>query len=45
MIKGGKMSILKKPYEVSVWNDEWSSRLQKFVEKKVCTIGSDQMTT
>jgi hypothetical protein len=23
MTKGGKMSILKKPYEISVWDDVW----------------------
>ena len=37
------MSILKKPYTISVWNDEWSTEQSKFVEKRVCIIGSDKM--
>jgi hypothetical protein len=39
--KGGKMSILVKPYEISVWEDD--SVEGKFVEKRICIIGSDQM--
>jgi hypothetical protein len=35
------MSILKKPYELSVWEDVWNG--QKFVEKKIITIGSSEM--
>lgn len=37
------MSILKKPYELSVWEDVWNG--QKFVEKKIVTIGSSEMTS
>jgi hypothetical protein len=37
------MSILRKPYEISVWEDEWSASEGKFVEKKICIIGSDKM--
>jgi hypothetical protein len=45
------MSILRKPYELSVWEDVWDSdwtnakgeKVGKFVEKKICTIGSDKM--
>ena len=35
------MSILKKPYEISVWEDEWNG--SKFVEKRLGIIGSDIM--
>lgn len=35
------MSILKKPYEISVWEDEWNGT--RFVEKKLEIIGSDTM--
>jgi hypothetical protein len=37
------MSILKKPYELSIWLDDWDAASGKFVEKKIATIGSDQM--
>jgi hypothetical protein len=37
------MSKLVKPYEISVWNDVWDSNAKKYVEQKVCVIGSDQM--
>jgi hypothetical protein len=43
LAKGGKMSILRKPYEISVWDDVWDSSQNKFVEKKICVIGSDKM--
>ena len=26
------MSILKKPYEISIWEDVWSSEQGKFIE-------------
>lgn len=35
------MSILKKPYEISLWEDEWDGT--KFVEKRIMTIGSNTM--
>jgi hypothetical protein len=35
------MSIIKKPYEISVWDDVWEGG--KFVEKRICVIGSDKM--
>jgi hypothetical protein len=35
------MSILVKPYEISVWEDAWE--VDKFVEKRVCIIGADTM--
>lgn len=35
------MSILKKTYEISLWEDEWDGT--KFVEKRIMTIGSDTM--
>lgn len=35
------MSILKKPYEISIWEDEWNE--SEFVEKKLGIIGSDTM--
>lgn len=37
------MSILKKPYEISVWDDVWQS--DKFVEKRLGIIGTDTMTS
>ena len=36
------MSILKKPYTISVWDDVWDG--EKFVEKRLGIIGSDKMT-
>ena len=39
------MSILTKPYELSVWVDEWNSEEGKFVEKRIGIIGSNTMTT
>ena len=35
------MSILKKPYTISVWDDVWDG--EKFVEKRLGVIGSDKM--
>ena len=43
MTEGGKMSILKKPYEISVWDDVWDTEQGKFVEKRLGVIGSDKM--
>lgn len=37
------MSILTKDYEISVWEDRWEDGY--LVEKKVCTIGSNSMTS
>ena len=37
------MGILRKPYEISVWEDEWNSSTGKFDEKKICVIGTDTM--
>ena len=37
------MSILTKDYEISVWEDRWGD--DGLVEKKVCTIGSNSMTS
>ena len=37
------MSILTKPYEISVWEDNWSPELSKFEEKRVGIIGSQDM--
>ena len=36
------MSILRKDYEISVWNDVWESG--KFVEKRLGIIGSNSMS-
>ena len=38
------MSILKKPYEVSVWEDVWDSSSNSFVEERIGIIGSNTMT-
>jgi hypothetical protein len=35
------MSILKKPYEISVWEDVWDNDKNKFVEKRIAIIGTD----
>jgi hypothetical protein len=37
------MSILLKPYEISLWNDVWDASKNKYSEKRVATIGSDKM--
>lgn len=37
------MSKLVKPYEISVWEDVWSNSSNKFQEKRICVIGSDNM--
>ena len=37
------MSILVKPYEVSVWEDVWDSSQSKFIEKRILVIGSHLM--
>ena len=37
------MSILTKDYEISVWEDRWEEG--SLTEKKVCTIGSNSMTS
>lgn len=37
------MSIIKSPYEISVWRDEITENGPR--EQKVCTIGSDKMTS
>jgi hypothetical protein len=39
------MSILKKPYEVSVWLDVWDNSTKSFTEEQVAIIGSDTMTS
>jgi hypothetical protein len=38
------MSILKKPYEISVWDDMWNPTLLKFEEKRLGVIGSNDMS-
>lgn len=35
------MSILCKPYEISLWVDEWNG--EKYVEKRMMVLGSDKM--
>ena len=35
------MSIIRKPYTISVWDDVWDG--VKFVEKRLGIIGSDKM--
>jgi hypothetical protein len=37
------MSILKKAYTISVWDDIWDEKTSKFVEKRLGIIGSDKM--
>jgi hypothetical protein len=39
------MSILVKPYEISVWDDIWDTTEQRFVEKRLAIIGTDTMQT
>jgi hypothetical protein len=43
MIKGGKMSILSKPYELTVWDDVWNPEAGRFEEKRLALIGSQDM--
>jgi hypothetical protein len=38
-----EMSILRKPYEISLWRDEWDPDLNQYVEKRYITIGSSDM--
>jgi hypothetical protein len=35
------MSIIRKPYTISVWDDVWEGN--KFVEKRLGVIGSNTM--
>ena len=37
------MSILIKPYVLSVWEDTWDSSAGKFVEKRIGIIGTNEM--
>ena len=37
------MSILVKPYVISVWDDVWDTTQQKFVEKRLAIIGTNEM--
>ena len=37
------MSILNKPYEISIWEDVLENGV--FVEHKICIIGSNEMTS
>ena len=37
------MSILTKPYEISIWNDVWDVAQNRFVEQKLGVIGSNEM--
>jgi hypothetical protein len=39
------MSILKKPYEISVWLDVWDNVTKQFKEEQVAIIGSNTMTS
>jgi hypothetical protein len=42
-IKEAKMGILKKPYEITVWEDIWDSGKGKFIEQRIGIIGADSM--
>jgi hypothetical protein len=37
------MSILKKPYTISVWDDVWNAATGKFEEQRLGIIGADNM--
>ena len=37
------MSILVKPYEISVWKDVWNSEKGKFIEERIGIIGTNTM--
>jgi hypothetical protein len=43
LLGGDKMGLLRKPYEISYWEDVWDSSAAKHVEKRIFTIGSDTM--
>lgn len=38
------MGILRKPYEISYWEDVWDELSQSYKEQRVQTIGSNEMT-
>ena len=37
------MAVLKKPYELSVWDDVWENG--SFAEKRIAIIGANTMTS
>ena len=39
------MSNLNQPYELSLWEDVWSESEKKFVEQRICVIGSNNMSS
>lgn len=39
------MSVLRKPYELSIWGDTWNSDTGRFDEEKLVVIGSNTMTS
>jgi hypothetical protein len=43
-MRGERMELGKKPYEISIWDDVWSEK-GYYEEQKVCNIGSNNMTT
>jgi hypothetical protein len=45
LLGGDKMGLLIKPYEISLWRDEWDATKKTFLEKRMMTIGSDKMET
>lgn len=39
------MSVLRRPYELSIWGDTWDSTTNEFAEEKLVIIGSNTMTS
>jgi hypothetical protein len=39
------MSILKKAYTITTWDDVWDTETKKFVERRKSIIGSDSMNS
>ena len=39
------MSILNKPYEISLWEDVWDSGAQQYKESRIMVIGADSLLT
>jgi hypothetical protein len=43
LLGGDKMGLLKKPYEISLWEDVWNGTSKQFEETRTLTIGSSEM--
>jgi hypothetical protein len=39
------MSNFIKPYEISVWDDIWDATKGKFIERRIATIGANNISS